>query len=155
MWIFSFFFASLNEEAENEKMFWKGGLPGWLLESLQPIKILKHSVSLQGWTCKFQKNSQFNFVYSISAFIREARNPDFFSVYCLFCLKNMQYHEILIEKTNPDILHQIAKSFEKLSCSTCRGNKVFWCFSRILAATLCVLCVCLEKALLGLTRVII
>ena len=49
----------------------------------------------------------------------------------------MHYHEI-------QLLHQIAKSFEKLSCSTCCVNKVFWCFSRILAATLVFCCVSWE-----------
>ena len=40
----------------------------------------------------------------------EARNPDLFLFTVCSVWKNMQYHEILIEKTNPDILHQIAKS---------------------------------------------
>ena len=45
-----------------------------------------------------------------SKYFREARNPDIFLFTVCSVWKNMQYHKILIEKTNPDILHQIAKS---------------------------------------------
>jgi hypothetical protein len=41
---------------------------------------------------------------------REARNPDIFLFTVCSVRKNLQYHEILIEKTNPDISYKIAKS---------------------------------------------
>ena len=45
-------------------------------------------------------------VFSFSAIEREARNPDIF----LLTVVLFEKIEILIEKTKPDILHQIAKS---------------------------------------------
>ena len=72
---------------------------------------IKGSSNIKLHPVRFESQVEILRAIQNAASFREARNPDIFLFTVYSVWKNLQYNEILIEKTNPDILHQISKSW--------------------------------------------